>query len=208
MLVRVQRTARAGPAADDLFRRSAHAPSTVDAKTRRVVLRLLARADGRFWWVAVVGPPRPFRAFPSRARVRATQSPALVPVSRARARARAAQPSRFSDCEEPVAEGGNLIKWKWFSIYDRPPHREIKDKITLSWDTALSAKELSSYSVCVILQVRGETAFVLEVFRERLEYPDLKRKVTSPVAERDEQILFADREQGIGHAADSGPQAR
>jgi phage terminase large subunit-like protein len=58
--------------------------------------------------------------------------------------------------QTPVAEGGNLIKWKWFSSYDRPPHREIKDKIILSWDTALSAKELSSYSVCVILQVRDE----------------------------------------------------
>ena len=79
--------------------------------------------------------------------------------------------------QAPVAEGGNLIKWKWFSSYDDPPHRDIKDKIILSWDTALSAKELASYSVCVILQIRGETVFVLDVFRERLEYPDLKRKV-------------------------------
>ena len=47
----------------------------------------------------------------------------------------------------------------------------------MSWDTALSAKELASYSVCVVLQVRGETVYVLDVFRERLEYPDLKRKV-------------------------------
>jgi predicted phage terminase large subunit-like protein len=30
--------------------------------------------------------------------------------------------------------------------------------------------------VCVILQVRGETVFVLDVFRDRLEYPELKRK--------------------------------
>jgi hypothetical protein len=83
--------------------------------------------------------------------------------------------------QEPVAEDGNLIKWKWFTFYDRPPHREIKDKIIVS------AKEPSSYSVCVILQVRGETVFVLDVFRERLEYPDLKRKViefASPMAER------------------------
>jgi predicted phage terminase large subunit-like protein len=78
--------------------------------------------------------------------------------------------------QEPVAEGGNLIKWKWFPSYDRPPDREINDKTILSWDTALNAKELSSYSVCVILQVRGETVFVLDVFRARLEYPDLKRK--------------------------------
>jgi predicted phage terminase large subunit-like protein len=41
----------------------------------------------------------------------------------------------------------------------------------------MSSKELSSYSACVVLQVRGETAYVLEVIRDRLEYPDLKRKV-------------------------------
>jgi predicted phage terminase large subunit-like protein len=79
--------------------------------------------------------------------------------------------------QSPVPEGGNLIKWKWFSFYDGTPRREITDKIILSWDTAISARELSSYSVCVILQVRGETVFVLDVFRDRLEYPELKRKV-------------------------------
>ena len=47
----------------------------------------------------------------------------------------------------------------------------------MSWDAALSAKELASFSVCVVLQVRGETAYVLDVLRERLEYPDLRRKV-------------------------------
>jgi predicted phage terminase large subunit-like protein len=43
----------------------------------------------------------------------------------------------------------------------------------------MSSKELSSYSACVVLQVKGETAYVLDVIHERLEYPDLKRKVTA-----------------------------
>jgi predicted phage terminase large subunit-like protein len=79
--------------------------------------------------------------------------------------------------QEPVAEGGNLIKWKWFSFYDDPPARQAGDRIIISWDTAMSSKELSSYSACVVLQIKGETAYVLDVIRERLEYPDLKRKV-------------------------------
>jgi predicted phage terminase large subunit-like protein len=79
--------------------------------------------------------------------------------------------------QEPVAEGGNLIKWDWFKFYQEPPARQSGDRIIVSWDTALSSKELSSYSACVVLQVKGETAYVLEVFRGRLEYPDLKRKV-------------------------------
>jgi hypothetical protein len=40
----------------------------------------------------------------------------------------------------------------------------------------MSAGELSDYSVCVVVHVRGQTAYVLDVLRERLEYPALKRK--------------------------------
>ena len=79
--------------------------------------------------------------------------------------------------QQPVAEGGNLIKWAWFEFYDEPPVRQSRDRIIVSWDTAMSGKDLASYSACVVLQVRGETAYVLDVVRERLEYPDLRRKV-------------------------------
>jgi predicted phage terminase large subunit-like protein len=79
--------------------------------------------------------------------------------------------------QEPVAEGGNLVKWKWFRFHDEPPPLLHGDKIIVSWDTAMSAKELSSYSACVVLHVRQESAWVLDVVRERLDYPDLKRKV-------------------------------
>jgi predicted phage terminase large subunit-like protein len=47
----------------------------------------------------------------------------------------------------------------------------------VSWDTASSTKDLASYSACVVLLVRKETAYVLDVFRDRLQYPDLRRKV-------------------------------
>ena len=38
-------------------------------------------------------------------------------------------------------------------------------------------RELCDYSACVVLQVRGENAYLLDVLRDRLEYPDLRRKV-------------------------------
>jgi predicted phage terminase large subunit-like protein len=79
--------------------------------------------------------------------------------------------------QEPVAEAGNLIKWDWFQFYDEPPARQRGDRIVISWDTALSSKDLSSFSACVVMQVRDETAYVLDVVRDRLEYPDLKRKI-------------------------------
>ena len=79
--------------------------------------------------------------------------------------------------QTPVPEGGNFIKRHWFPPYDEPPCPAPGDRIIVSWDTALSAKEISSYSACVVIQARGESAYVLDVFRDRLEYPELKRKV-------------------------------
>jgi len=79
--------------------------------------------------------------------------------------------------QEPIAAGGNLIKGSWFPIYDALPLRDVGDKTIVSWDTAMSAGELSDYSACVVLQVKGEIAYVLDVVRERLDYPDLRRKI-------------------------------
>jgi len=76
-----------------------------------------------------------------------------------------------------VAPGGNLIQWSWFRTYDERPGLDPEDKIIVSWDTAVSASELADYSACVILQVKNGSAYVLEVIRERLDFPALRRRV-------------------------------
>ena len=79
--------------------------------------------------------------------------------------------------QEPIAAGGNLIKWHWFTPYDQPPRWEPGDQLIVSWDTAMSGGQLCDFSVCVVLQVKGEDAYLLDILRDRLEYPDLRRKV-------------------------------
>ena len=79
--------------------------------------------------------------------------------------------------QRPIPLGGNLIKWAWFKTYENVPSLLPSDRIIVSWDTAMSARELSDYSACVVLLVRNGAAFVLDVVRERLEYPALRRKV-------------------------------
>ncbi|WP_108681335.1 phage terminase large subunit [Methyloceanibacter sp. wino2] len=79
--------------------------------------------------------------------------------------------------QQPVAPSGNLIKWSWFPLYDSPPAWQSGDKLIVSWDTAMSAGELADYSACIVLQTRGETVWILDVLRERLDYPDLRRRV-------------------------------
>lgn len=79
--------------------------------------------------------------------------------------------------QAPIPLGGNLIKWSWFKFYDQPPVPQRTDKLIVSWDTAMSSSQLADYSACVVLLVRKETIYVLDVVRARLEYPDLKRAV-------------------------------
>ena len=79
--------------------------------------------------------------------------------------------------QAPVPAGGNLIKWSWFRFYDQPPTPLPDDKVIISWDTALSSSQLADYSACVVLLVRHQSIYILDVIRARLEYPDLKRTV-------------------------------
>ena len=79
--------------------------------------------------------------------------------------------------QAPVPPGGNMIRWDWFSTYDTPPVAVAGDRLILSWDTALSSKEFSSYSACVVALRRGEAVYLLDVWRGQVEYPDLRRKV-------------------------------
>jgi predicted phage terminase large subunit-like protein len=46
----------------------------------------------------------------------------------------------------------------------------------LSWDTAMKATQLSDYSVCTVWQAHEGAYYLLDVIRERMEYPALKRK--------------------------------
>jgi len=46
-----------------------------------------------------------------------------------------------------------------------------------SWDTANKASELNDYSVCTTWGELNRQFYLLDVFRQRLNYPDLRRRV-------------------------------
>jgi phage terminase large subunit-like protein len=69
------------------------------------------------------------------------------------------------------------VKLEWFGTYNEEPWVGLKDKVIISCDTAMSGSELSSYSACVVGIVQGESVYIVEVFRDRLQFPALRRKV-------------------------------
>ncbi len=77
--------------------------------------------------------------------------------------------------QAPVPPGGNVIKRDWLRSYTTPPARF--DRVVISWDTASTLSETSDWSVGTVWGARGLDFYLLEVFRERLESPDLRRAI-------------------------------
>jgi predicted phage terminase large subunit-like protein len=83
--------------------------------------------------------------------------------------------------QRPVPVEGNIIKWKWFPVYAYPPAHGPDGRIIQSWDTASKAGELNDYSVCTTWLIKEDDYYLIDVMRERLEYPFLKKRVIDMV---------------------------
>ena len=83
--------------------------------------------------------------------------------------------------QSPTPPGGGLVKIAWFPRFDHD-HPPSFDRVIQSWDTGLTAKELSSYSVCTTWGIAGRKAYLIHVWRKRVEFPDLRRAVIAQAA--------------------------
>ncbi len=78
--------------------------------------------------------------------------------------------------QQPIPPGGILVKREEIRRYEQVPTRVSGSYVLQSWDTALRIDEKNSYSVCITLLVREGNYYVIDVFRDRLEFPELKTK--------------------------------
>ncbi len=70
------------------------------------------------------------------------------------------------------AEGG-IIKRHWLNQYtQRPPTAPLTIQ---SWDTAFKDGVANDYSVCATFAYGPNGAYLLDVYRDRIQYPDLER---------------------------------
>ncbi len=77
--------------------------------------------------------------------------------------------------QNPIPIGSGMIKQEWITTYQELPKLS---KIILSWDTASKTTETNAYSACVVIGVgKDQKYYLLEVFRGRLDFPSLTRKV-------------------------------
>jgi len=65
--------------------------------------------------------------------------------------------------------------WKFFQLGIRNEGLGI-ERIVQSWDTAFKTKEENDFSVCTTWGITKNKFLLLDLFRERMEFPELKRK--------------------------------
>ena len=99
--------------------------------------------------------------------------------------------------QRPVQVEGNLVKWRWFQIYAGSPAHDNDGRVIQSWDTASKAGELNDYSVCTTWLMKGDDYYLIDVLRERLEYPWLKKRVIEMACRHDaHSVLIEDKGSG------------
>ena len=99
--------------------------------------------------------------------------------------------------QDPQPPAGLIVKRDWLKFYREQDKPDRFDQIVQSWDTASKITELSDYSVCTTWGVTGRKMYLLNVFRQRMEFPELKRRVRELAALwRASIVLIEDKSSG------------
>jgi predicted phage terminase large subunit-like protein len=100
--------------------------------------------------------------------------------------------------QRPIPVGGAIVKLAWLRHYERGTEPAEFSYILQSWDTANKAGELNDHSVCTTWGVHGrDRYYLLDVYRRRFEFPQLKRAVKELAERYDPRtILIEDKASG------------
>ena len=98
--------------------------------------------------------------------------------------------------QRPAAAEGVIFKRDWWQFFPQPLTVKL-DQIVQSWDTAFKTGTENDFSVCTTWGVAGDGYYLLHVWRDRVEFPELKR-VFATLAEQwnPNAILVEDKASG------------
>jgi predicted phage terminase large subunit-like protein len=99
--------------------------------------------------------------------------------------------------QNPIPQGGSLIRREWLQFYELSELPKRFSFVLQSWDTANKSGELNDYSVCTTWGVLRQRFYLLNVFRCRLNYPELKQAVIEQFRRyQPRRVLIEDKASG------------
>jgi predicted phage terminase large subunit-like protein len=101
--------------------------------------------------------------------------------------------------QSPVPREGVMIKRTWPKRYDRLPERNSSALIIQSWDTAIKGSDQANYSVCTTWLYQDRRYYLIDVFRDRIDYPTLKLQATASAQLHKPNVILVE-DAGLGTA--------
>ena len=101
--------------------------------------------------------------------------------------------------QSPVPREGAMIKRSWPRRYDVPPKIDSSKTVIQSWDTAAKGGGQSNYSVCTTWLNHKGRYYLLDVYREQVDYPALKTQAISMAELHDPTVILIE-DAGTGTA--------
>ena len=92
--------------------------------------------------------------------------------------------------QRPSPAGGQVVNTNWLKRYAEADKPESFDEILQSWDVASTIGESRDFSVCTTWGAKGKSRYLLDVFRKRLIYPDLKAAVIAQAAIHNPHTIY------------------
>ena len=97
---------------------------------------------------------------------------------------------------EPEIAEGNIVKREWWEFYTERPSFT---RVIHSWDTAFKGNRGSDYSVCTVWGEASNGYYLLDVWRARVEFPELKRAAVS-LFDRDHPVAVLTEDAASGQS--------
>jgi predicted phage terminase large subunit-like protein len=100
--------------------------------------------------------------------------------------------------QNPTAEGSAIVKREWWKRWDKPDPPKCEFTLT-SWDTAFEKNNRADYSACTTWGVffNEETdaynTILLNAFKQRMEFPELKRRALENYNEWEPDSLIVEK---------------
>jgi predicted phage terminase large subunit-like protein len=79
--------------------------------------------------------------------------------------------------QNPQPPSGIIVKREWLRFFGPNDLPSKFDQIVQSWDTANKDSELANFSVCTTWGMKDKRMYLIDVFRRKLNFPELKRFV-------------------------------
>lgn len=101
--------------------------------------------------------------------------------------------------QQPASDNEALVKKDWFPSYWSHEKPEKFRFIMQSWDTAQKEDERADYSVGITFGVNKGQYYILDVFRKKLDFPELLKAVKEKKKEFNAKFVVVE-EAASGHA--------